>query len=324
MLQSACRSPQHCGRPSTACRQLRPTRYDEPSGAQLAALPTSLEALEWRQSKGWLWVACHQKKGVVGLVAASIVDGHAHLEELAVDPRHARRGLGSRLVLAVVEWADEHGFEGVSLSTSRVVPWNRPFYERLGFRELPPGRWGPGLEALRAAEIAAGLDPATRVMMWRPGKKTALPIIGRCANFERTRRGESRRAPREGQAAMGIEYRISPEEKTAFVTVRGQVDVRAALAAMGRLANDPAFDRSYKIVIDVREMDYRPSLGELRVMAWALGHERQRYADQVAVVLPEQAGRVRPHIFARFARMAGVGFNLFRDLPSALRWSRAS
>ncbi len=123
---------------------------------------------------------------------------------------------------------------------------------------------------------------------------------------------------------MGIAYEIRPEEETAFVTVSGAVDMRSALAVMGELANDPKFDRNFKIVIDVREMDYRPSLGELRVMAWALGHERERYADQVAVVLPERAGRVRPHIFARFARMAGMGFNLFRDMPSALRWSRPS
>ncbi len=123
---------------------------------------------------------------------------------------------------------------------------------------------------------------------------------------------------------MAITYEISPEQETAFVRVSGAVDMRSALAAMGELANDPNFDRNFKIVIDVREMDYRPSLGELRVMAWALGHERERYAEQVAVVLPERAGRVRPHIFARFARMAGMGFNLFRDMPSALRWSRPS
>ncbi len=123
---------------------------------------------------------------------------------------------------------------------------------------------------------------------------------------------------------MGLHYEIKSEEKTAFVTVSGRVDLRSALDAMGRLAEDPSFDKNYKIVIDVREMDYHPSLGELRVMAWALGHERRSYGDQVAVVLPDRSERARPHIFARFARMAGVGFNMFRDMPSALRWSRSN
>jgi len=122
---------------------------------------------------------------------------------------------------------------------------------------------------------------------------------------------------------MPFSYTISPEHRMAYVKVSGRVDLRAVLGMMGRLANDPKFDRSYKIVVDVRDMDYHPSAGELRVLAWALGHERRSYGDRVGVVLPERPERARPHIFTRFARMAGVGFNLFRDMPSAMRWTRS-
>jgi hypothetical protein len=44
------------------------------------------------------------------------------------------------------------------------VPWNAPYYERLGFRELAETEVSPGLAALKAAE---GGNPSARVCMLR-------------------------------------------------------------------------------------------------------------------------------------------------------------
>jgi hypothetical protein len=45
------------------------------------------------------------------------------------------------------------------------VPWNAPYYERLGFRRVDD--LTPGLRAIRAAEAARGLDRWPRVAMRR-------------------------------------------------------------------------------------------------------------------------------------------------------------
>src|SRR5689334_24674858 len=73
---------------------------------------------------GQVWVACRHDDLPVGMVIASERDGAAYIEELDVVPAHGRRGLGSRLIVRVFEWAQAAGYETVTLSTFIDVPWN--------------------------------------------------------------------------------------------------------------------------------------------------------------------------------------------------------
>jgi predicted N-acetyltransferase YhbS len=94
--------------------------------------------------------------------------GIAHLEEIDVHPEHGRRGLGRRLVCAVCRWAAANGYSWVTLSTFRDVPWNMPFYARLGFEEIPPEELSSALLSVIEDETRRGLDPSRRVAMRRP------------------------------------------------------------------------------------------------------------------------------------------------------------
>ncbi len=98
---------------------------------------------------------------VVGFAHVVLLDdGHqtrAHLEQVSVLPTHGRRGIGSRLVRAAAEEARWDGFSGLSLCTYRDVPWNGPFYARLGFEVIEPVGV---LSEVRAREQAMGLDEA--------------------------------------------------------------------------------------------------------------------------------------------------------------------
>lgn len=60
----------------------------------------------------------------------------AHIEALAVHPIHARRGIGRALVAAALAEAKGEGYHEMSLRTYADVPWNGPFYTRLGFWEV--------------------------------------------------------------------------------------------------------------------------------------------------------------------------------------------
>lgn len=102
---------------------------------------------------------------VLGFAIASPIDAMLHLHELGVDPAHGRRGIGSALVRAVSERAAGMGLAGVSLTTFRHVPFNAPFYARLGFRELRPQDAAAGLLAAFRAEIPAGIAASTRLIM---------------------------------------------------------------------------------------------------------------------------------------------------------------
>ncbi len=83
-------------------------------------------------------------------------------------PAHGRRGLGTRLVEEVCHWADAGGYGSITLTTFRDVPWNMPFYERLGFRVIPGAELSAALRAIVEDETRRGLNPSRRVAMERP------------------------------------------------------------------------------------------------------------------------------------------------------------
>ena len=75
---------------------------------------------------------------------------------MSVRPTAGHQGRGRALVEAVCSWAAANGYPAVTLTTFRDVPWNAPFYSKLGFRELT--ELTPGLEAIRSHERAIGDD----------------------------------------------------------------------------------------------------------------------------------------------------------------------
>ena len=69
---------------------------------------------------------------VVGFAHVLTLGGGWHLEQLAVDPAHGRRGLGSALIDGVCREVAFCGGRQVTLRTFDDVPWNAPFYARTG------------------------------------------------------------------------------------------------------------------------------------------------------------------------------------------------
>lgn len=138
--------------------------------------PPSTEVLAGFQREGRAWVALDHAaaaaepatRGVVGLALALELDGNGHLEQLSVVPAWGRRGHGRRLVEEVAGWAAARGAPALTLSTFTSVPWNAPYYRRLGFVPIPPTELTPGLLAAREHERRLGLDVGARTFMRRP------------------------------------------------------------------------------------------------------------------------------------------------------------
>jgi GNAT superfamily N-acetyltransferase len=114
-----------------------------------------------------LWVAAGGDGAPVGFALATVVGANAHLDELDVLPAHGQRGLGRALVAAFLDWARAQSLPAATLTTLRHVPWNAPFYQRMGFRVLEPAELTTELRELLAAEIARGLPAEGRVAMRR-------------------------------------------------------------------------------------------------------------------------------------------------------------
>ena len=133
--------------------------------AEVLQQQTPLAELAAAQRAGRLWVARSHTGIIVGFALVALLDGVPHLAEMDVLPSEGRRGIGRALVGAVQAWARDSGHDSLTLTTFRDIPWNAPFYERAGFREVPPHELAPALRAVVREEAVRGLDPQRRVVM---------------------------------------------------------------------------------------------------------------------------------------------------------------
>lgn len=157
-------------RPATPADSLRLQALQLAAGAAFRSVgmpevadsdPTPIPALDAYATAGRSWVgeiAC-----TVAFVLVEDVDDAVHIEQVSVDPAHAGRRLGARLVEHVDDVARARGREALTLTTFRDVPWNGPYYARLGFAEVTAP--GPGLRRILAEERA--LLKAPRIAMRR-------------------------------------------------------------------------------------------------------------------------------------------------------------
>jgi GNAT superfamily N-acetyltransferase len=133
--------------------------------AEIRYLVTDDELLHEAQNEARLWVALTDDRTPVGFAMADIVDGGAHLDEMGVMPDFGRQGIGTRLVHTLIEWARSCDYPALTLVTFRHLPWNAPFYERMGFVSMAPSEIGGELAGLLQEEGMAGIDVQQRVCM---------------------------------------------------------------------------------------------------------------------------------------------------------------
>ncbi len=149
---------------------------EEAAGRPFAEIGMTAVAEDEAPSTGYLrtfvtdgraWVYPDAADRPIAYLIADIIDGNAHIEQVSVRPEHAGRRIGRALIEHLAAWAAERALPALTLTTFTEVPWNAPYYERLGFRRLAADEETPGLRALRAAEADHGLDRWPRCCMRR-------------------------------------------------------------------------------------------------------------------------------------------------------------
>jgi GNAT superfamily N-acetyltransferase len=124
----------------------------------MAALNEALESNS-------LWVTVDSRDQPNGFVAAVVRGDESFIAQLSVALEAQGQGLGRELMQTVIADARNRGLTAVTLTTFREVPWNAPFYAKLGFRLLDPDELSPHLVATLANEASRGLLPAERCAM---------------------------------------------------------------------------------------------------------------------------------------------------------------
>jgi GNAT superfamily N-acetyltransferase len=123
-----------------------------------------LERLAEAIGQQTLWVACLDNNPVA-FALCDIFGNKIFLEEIDVMTEHGRRGLASRLIETACKWALNQGLVAMELSTFDNIPWNAPFYKKLGFETLTSNQWTEDLMDVRHNEQKVGLPLEKRVIM---------------------------------------------------------------------------------------------------------------------------------------------------------------
>jgi ribosomal protein S18 acetylase RimI-like enzyme len=130
-----------------------------------AESPTiGIDELQPALARGELWIA-DDAGTPVGFLLAHSLDDALFIREMSVRRDYQGRGLGRRLIEAATAHARAADLRAVTLTTDETIEWNRPLYERLGFRVLDEPELSPGLAARLAGERAHMPASARRCAM---------------------------------------------------------------------------------------------------------------------------------------------------------------
>ncbi|ROM52171.1 GNAT family N-acetyltransferase [Pseudomonas poae] len=113
------------------------------------------------------WVALDTNNRPQGFLSAERHGDDLHILELSVMQSMQGQGLGLSLVEAAKDYARSKRLRFVTLTTFKNVPWNAPFYSRIGFKTDTRADVDQRLAAILNEEHTHGFAPGDRcAMIW--------------------------------------------------------------------------------------------------------------------------------------------------------------
>lgn len=113
-----------------------------------------------------LWVAVEY--GVLkAYLLGTFLPKSLHIDQVTVHPDAARRGLGALMIESVSADPRAKKLGMLTLTSFANVPWNAPYYERIGFLDIAESDWPEGIAEKVAFEQEHGLCNYPRVVMQR-------------------------------------------------------------------------------------------------------------------------------------------------------------
>ncbi len=115
--------------------------------------------------QGYSAVMVNANDAPVGFINGDYIDGALHILGVAVMRDCQGMGLGKRLMADAICHARAKQLSALTLTTFRNVPWNQPFYARLGFSVISDAGMPDYLVRLLEEEAAHGFARNSRCAM---------------------------------------------------------------------------------------------------------------------------------------------------------------
>ena len=84
---------------------------------------------------------------------------------------------------------------------------------------------------------------------------------------------------------MPFNYTITTQEKSVYVKAIQVIDAQSAIEAVQELVQDPDFDFSYDIVVDLRQMKYEPNLADLGTIRDGVKQYKSKFIGEIIVIV---------------------------------------
>jgi ribosomal protein S18 acetylase RimI-like enzyme len=114
-----------------------------------------------------LWVAVNRWDQPIGFAGGQNIAGNFHIVEISVAQEFQGKGVGKALMATMLDQVRADGYRSITLTTYRYLPWNGPWYSRMGFVEVRATDMGREYLEILEHEAQDGLDVDQRCVMRR-------------------------------------------------------------------------------------------------------------------------------------------------------------
>jgi GNAT superfamily N-acetyltransferase len=129
--------------------------------------PMSIERHSQLIALSTCWVALDTENRPQGFLSAELHGSDLHIYELSVIQSMQGQGTGRRLIESAKDYARSSRLSFITLTTFTNVPWNAPFYARIGFQTKATADLDQRLAAILSEEYKHGFAPGSRcAMVW--------------------------------------------------------------------------------------------------------------------------------------------------------------
>ena len=130
--------------------------------------PMSIERHSQLIALSTCWVALDAENQPQGFLISERYGSDLHIYELSVMQSMQGKGTGRRLIEAAKGYARSSRLSFITLTTFTNVPWNAPFYSRVGFQTKATTDLDQRLAGILSEEYRHGFAPESRCAMAWP------------------------------------------------------------------------------------------------------------------------------------------------------------
>jgi len=117
----------------------------------------------------------------------------------------------------------------------------------------------------------------------------------------------------------GYTYHFDEERRIIYIKAEGNINFKMTTAIMDNVASDPLFESSYKVLVDLTEMDFHPTFDEFNGIRDHIILLKKHYKNRVALV---SSGLFKPlgDLVAEVTRGSGLMIKSFYSTEKAEAW----